>query len=93
VQSLVSGEKIPTLGYYRRGEGTNGDVSILIETRSREGESGTGFLDQHGGLWVLHASPEPQEVEEMRREYEKLTGKTFKAVTSISGPFGGKHTE
>lgn len=91
IQSLVSGEKIPTIGYGRRGDSTNDPVFIIIECASRPGESGTGFIDEYGGLWVLHASPEPGQEELMRDEYERLMHKKIKAFSMVSGPFGGNY--
>jgi hypothetical protein len=91
VRSVVSGEIVPTVGYCRRDEGTNGQVFILIEYHTRPGESGTGFVDDYGGLWIVHASPEPDIERQMLDDCEKLTHKKVKALTTLSGPFGGKY--
>lgn len=91
MRSLVSGERIATFGYGRRGEHTNDPVFILIEYHSRLGESGTGFIDDNGGLWVLHATPEAGQEQLIIAEYEKLMNKRIKAASAVSGPFGGKY--
>ncbi len=94
LRSLVTGVTSQTIGYVRRGEeGTsNGAIFILIEYHAYHGESGTGFVDQYGGLWVLHAGPEDGAEQDMCDEYHRITGKSIKAIASVSGPFGGKYT-
>jgi hypothetical protein len=92
VTSLVSGEKIRTFGYNRRGTNETDQVFILIEYSSRSGESGTGFIDDNGGLWVLHGAPESEaEHQLMMREYERLMHKKIAGFATICGPFGGKY--
>jgi hypothetical protein len=45
--SLVTGKIYPVIGARSKPQ------SILIDFASREGQSGTGFIDEHGQLYVL----------------------------------------
>lgn len=62
IRSLVSGERVPIIGVARILEG--GDVPYYIgDHRSIPGESGTGFIDQEEGLYVLKGQIVPSEEE------------------------------
>ncbi len=91
LRSLVSGETVTPFGYERRGEGTNGQVFVIIDYHVRPGESGTGFIDDFGGLWIVHASPDPEIEKQMVDDYRDLMHKVVSAATTLSGPFGGKY--
>ncbi len=92
VKSLISGKSFEAVGYSKVDK-INGAVFILIDKKSLIGESGTGFFDDHGGLWILHGAPENSDIESLiKDEYKKLTGRMIQnGLTSLSGPFGGKY--
>ena len=92
LRSVLSGEYVDTIGYVRRGKESNGSIFVLIERHSRKGESGTGYVDDFGGLWTLHGGAENQETESaICRECKTLTGKDIHAVSGVSGPLFGKY--
>jgi len=88
VRSILSGEVVNTLGYTKYEGGRH----IIVNRTSRRGESGTGFVDEYGGIWVLHAGPENQAANLLiREEGRQLTGKNIVGVTALSGPVFGKY--
>ena len=92
MRSLLSGEYVNTLGYARRGEGTNGALFVLIEKHVRRGESGTGYVDDYGGLWVVHSGTDTREEEAaICEEGHRITGKDITGVATVSGPLFGRY--
>lgn len=91
LRSLVSGKTVKTIGYCRQGEDTNGPIFIMIECHVRPGESGTGFIDDHDGLYIVHASPDASIEKDLLDEYSKLTGRRVSGAATVSGPFGGHY--
>jgi hypothetical protein len=97
VRSIVSGETFPTIGYYRLGDesaGTNGAVFIIADCHMESGESGTGFVDPNGGLWILHGGPgDPDRERQILDEYQSITKKTASGIALLSGPYGGSYDD
>jgi hypothetical protein len=89
VTSLINGEKFQTVGYADR---LGKDVAfVVLDTRSLAGESGTGLIDEHGGLWVLHGKPDSSTESSIIAECKTLSGREIHSVTCISGPIGGRY--
>ncbi len=92
LRSLVSGKEVRTIGYCQQIIENNNQVFVMIDYPSRAGQSGTGFIDDHDGLWILHASPEPDIALPMLEECRKLSHVTnVTAMSTVSGPFGGNY--
>lgn len=90
LRSILSGEVVDVLGC-TKSEVIN-SMYILINRNSRPGESGTGFVDEYGGIWILHAGPESPTVNShICEEGRRLTGKNIVGVTTLSGPMFGKY--
>ena len=87
---LIDGRSYETVGYVKRNNNDK-SVFILIECRSVAGESGSGFVDSRGGLWVLHAAPHPDDERQILEEGVRMTGKQIKGLTLVSGPIGGNY--
>lgn len=92
LRSLVSGEYVEVVGYSRRSEGKSGSTFVIINCCSRSGESGTGYVDDFGGLWVLHGGSSSKEIEDQAvAECEKVTGKKVVGISIVSGPLFGQY--
>lgn len=92
LRSLVSGEYVETVGYARRGKEETGAVFVLINRSARAGESGTGYVDDFGGLWVLHSGAGSKETEkQICEEGRRMAGKDITGISSVSGPLFGQY--
>jgi hypothetical protein len=91
VRSVATGAYFGTVGY-ARGASTNSPLFVIIDKHSWTGESGSGFVDDLNGLWVLHAGPAEPDLENgIIAECKQLSGKTIHGATTLSGPFGGAY--
>lgn len=91
--SVLSGEKAKTIGYYRRVVGDKSDNFVLIDYLVKPGESGTGFVDPKGGLWVVHGMPVNQKtLVQVAEECYQRTGIRIQYPCAVSGPLGGQYT-
>ena len=94
LRSIVSGEVVKTIGYYQPGTDTNVPLCIIADRLSYSGESGTGFVDDRDGLWVLHATPATPELRrQICEECEQMSGQKISSVVTLSGPFGGHYDD
>jgi len=92
LRSLLSGEYVNTLGYVQSRQGTNISNFVLIEKHVRQGESGTGYVDDFGGLWVVHSGTEDKNEEaEICKEGKRITGRRITGVATVSGPLFGHY--
>ncbi len=83
VRSLVSGERVQVLGQVM-GSGDDGSaIYTIIKYAAVPGESGTGFVDDADGLYVLKGSFEASD--DRRDEFEKTFG-AAKGMTLVYGP-------
>jgi len=92
LRSLLSGEYVETVGYTRRGEEKTGAIFVVINCSARPGESGTGYVDDFGGLWVLHSGAGSKEIENQAcEESRRVTGKDITGISTVSGPLFGQY--
>lgn len=90
-RSLVSGKSFEPVGQSTVEKGTDRFLYMLIDRISLAGESGTGFIDDYGGLWVLHGSPEGEAQVGIVKQCFRVTKKKIRGVSMLSGPFGGTY--
>ncbi len=87
VTAVVSGRTFDAIGL--ASHDANGGKLVVIDYHGHEGESGSGFTDEHGRLWLFSFGPGLTSAEDIqnRKDYLQATGKTPKIGFSfLSGP-------
>ena len=91
MRSVLSGEIVAVLGAMETSSSKITKIFIVMNRRTLSGESGSGFVDDYGNLYVIHGSlgHDQAGLSEVATIFKKQIGTNeLKGLTLVSGPVG-----